>query len=222
MAVQAAAVEPLRILLAEDHAMVREGTRQLLSQVPGFQVVGEAGRGDTAVELAAELRPDVLVLDLRLPGMNGIEVARRVSADLPGTRVLIVSAYNDDDYVIEALRAGATGYLLKTAPARELIGAVRSVATGSLTLSAEVSQQLAAHMLRGGGSPAARSVSPRELEVLRLIAQGLPNKEIAARLQISQRTVEGHLNSIFDKLGVASRTEAVYQALHQHLIEIDT
>ena len=216
-----APVEPavLRIMLAEDHAMVREGTRQLLAQVPGFQVVGEAGRGDEAVELAGRLRPDVLVLDLRMPGLNGIEVARLLAAELPETRVLIVSAYNDEDYVVEALRAGATGYLLKTAPARELINAVRSVSAGALTLSAEVSQQLAAHMLRASGPT--RSLSARELEVLRLIAQGLANKEIASRLGISQRTVEGHLNNIFDKLGVASRTEAVYQAVQQHLIDLE-
>ena len=218
-----AAVQPagLRILLAEDHAMVREGPRQLLAQVPGFQVVGETGRGDDAVTQAADLRPDVLVLDLRMPGLNGIEVARRVAAELPETKVLIVSAYNDEDYVVEALRAGATGYLLKTAPARELINAVRSVSAGALTLSAEVTQQLAAHMLRSGGHGHSRNLSARELEVLRLIGQGLPNKEIATRLGISQRTVEGHLNNIFDKLGVASRTEAVYQAVQQHLIDLE-
>ena len=212
---------PVRILLADDHSMVREGTRQLLEQVPGFTVVGEAGRGDEAVERTVELRPDVVVLDLRMPGVNGIEATRQIAARAPETKVLIVSAYNDEDYVVEALRAGATGYLLKTAPARELVNAVRSVATGAMTLGAEVSQKLAAHMARGDAPGPRRNLSSRELEVLRLIAQGLANKEIAARLHISQRTVEGHLNNIFDKLGAASRTEAVYQAVQQHLIDLE-
>lgn len=212
---------PVRILLADDHSMVREGTRQLLEQVPGFSVVGEAGRGDEAVERTVELRPDVVVLDLRMPGLNGIEATREIATRAPSTKVLIVSAYNDEDYVVEALRAGATGYLLKTAPARELVNAVRSVATGAMTLGAEVSQKLAAHMARADAPGPRRNLSVRELEVLRLIAQGLANKEIAARLHISQRTVEGHLNNIFDKLGAASRTEAVYQAVQQHLIDLE-
>ena len=217
-----AETEPkLRILIAEDHTLVREGTRQLLAQEPDLEVVGEADRGDAAVELARRLRPDVVVLDLRMPTLNGIEAARQIVAENPAAKVLIVSAYDDEDYILEALKAGAIGYLLKTAPGRELVSAVRSVATGAMTLQGEVSQKLTARWRQAEAPGPTRALSTRELEVLRLIAHGHANKEIAARLGISQRTVEGHLNNIFSKLGVASRTEAVYQAVNQRLISLE-
>jgi len=209
----------LRIVLAEDHTLVREGTRQLLAQCPDFEVVGETDRGDNAVELAMRLEPDVLILDVRLPGLNGIEAARMIAAQRPAIRMLIVSAYDDQQYVLEALRAGAAGYLLKTAPSAELIHAVRAVASGATVLQESISRRLAMRGDEGGGS--SLEPSRRELEILHEVAAGKPNKEIAKDLRISARTVEGHLNNLFAKLGVSSRTEALVVAMNRHLISLE-
>jgi DNA-binding NarL/FixJ family response regulator len=209
----------LTILLAEDHTLVRDGTRQILEQCDDLEVVGETDRGETAVEMARRLEPDVVILDVRLPSMNGIEAARRIVAHRPATRVLIVSAYDDHQYVLEALRAGAAGYLLKTAPSAELVSAVRAVASGATVLQESISRRLA---LRGdGGGSSAVEPSPRELEILQQVAAGKPNKEIARNLKISPRTVEGHLNNLFAKLGVSSRTEALVVAMNRHLINLE-
>ena len=209
----------LKILLAEDHTLVREGTRQILAQCEDCEVVGETDRGDVAVELAMELQPDVVILDVRLPGLNGIEAARRIAARRPATRVLIVSAYDDDQYILEALRAGAAGYLLKTAPGAELVNAVRAVASGATVLQESISVRLA----QRGDDRATSSLepSPRELEILHRLAAGKPNKEIARDLRISARTVEGHLNNLFAKLGASSRTEALVVAMNRHLISLE-
>lgn len=209
------AEDRIRVLIAEDHNLVREGTRQILTAAGDIDIVGEADRGDTAVRLAEELAPDVAILDVRLPGMNGIEATRRLRRLEPPVRVLILSAYDDDQYVLEALRAGASGYLLKTARGRELISAVRMVAEGASVLEPAISTRLAGG---GGGASGVQRLSPRELEVVRLIADGLHNKEIAGALGISRRTVEGHLNNVFAKLGVASRTEVVLAALSRRLV----
>jgi DNA-binding NarL/FixJ family response regulator len=211
---------PIRVVIVDDHALLREGTRQILLQDPAIEVVGEASRGDDAVTLVAELRPDVVLLDLRLPGLPGIEAARRIATVSPATRVLIVTAYDEEDYVLEALQAGAAGYLLKTAPAQELVEAVHAVAAGTTVLEPSISATLARRWTRPSG-PAGPKLSGRELEVLRLTAQGMANKEIARQLGLSMRTIEGHLNRTFGKLGVASRTEAVFQAVNQHLISLD-
>lgn len=208
----------IRVLIAEDHTLVREGTRQILEQAPDIEVVGEAARGDEALELALELRPDVLLVDLRMPGLNGIEVARLLGETSGAPRVLLLTAYDDETYVTEALAAGAAGYLLKTTPGRELVEAVRAVHAGSTVLEHSLSQRLALSSIR----PAVRGprLSERELQVLRRTARGLSSKEIAVQLQISQRTVEGHLNNIYAKLGVSSRTEAVVQAAERGMIRL--
>ena len=215
------ATEPrrLRILLAEDHTLVREGTRQILAQCEDFDVVGETDRGDAAVELAMRLEPDVVILDVRLPGLNGIEATRRITAQRPAIRVLIVSAYDDEQYVLEALRAGAAGYLLKTAPGAELVNAVRAAASGATVLQESISQRLA--LRRDARTPSSLEPSPRELEILHQLAVGKPNKEIARDLRISARTVEGHLNNLFAKLGASSRTEALVVAMSRHLISLE-
>ena len=206
-------------MIADDHTLVREGTRQILQQAPDLEVVGEAARGDDAVKLAATLEPDVLILDFRMPGLNGIEVTRAVVARRPELRVLLLSAYDDDSYVAEALGAGAAGYLLKTAPGEELIEAVRAVHSGTTVLQDSLSRKLALRSVRP--QPVAAQLSHRELEVLRQTARGLSSKEIAGRLSISQRTVEGHLNNIYSKLGVSSRTEAVVQAAARGMITLE-
>lgn len=203
----------IRVLIAEDHAVVREGTRQILSKDPAIEVVGEAEDGQRALDLATLLEPDVLVLDLRLPKLTGIEVARRIGTQVPNTRILVLSAYDDDDYVFAAMDAGAAGYLLKTAHGDEVVSAIHSIARGEVVLQSAI----ATKFLRGHGHDRAtgeyeEKLTDREMEILRLAALGLRNKEIADRLHLSQRTVEGHLSHVFTKLNVGSRTEAILHA----------
>lgn len=209
---------PIRVIIAEDHTLVREGTREILEREPDIQVVGEAARGDEAVRQALEHNPDVLLMDMRMPGMNGIEATREVAAQAPSVKVLILSAHEDEDYVREALAVGASGYLLKTAPGRELVEGIRAVASGSTILSPELTRKLAQARLEP--SRASDRLSSREFAVLRLIAQGRANKEVALELGISLRTVEGHLHNIFEKLRVGSRTEAVVHAVNHGLLSI--
>jgi len=210
----------IRVVIVEDHTLLREGTRHILEQSQDIEVVGEAGRGDEAVELIERLAPDVVLLDMRLPGMNGIEVARLVTGKHKEIRVLLLSAYDDEEYVAEALSAGASGYMLKTTPGAKLVEAVRAVHSGATVLQDELSHKLAMRAMHPG--PAGPRLSERELDVLRLTARGLSSKEIAGRLQISQRTVEGHLNNIYSKLGVNSRTEAVVHAAARGLINLES
>jgi DNA-binding NarL/FixJ family response regulator len=210
----------IRVVIVEDHTLLREGTRQILEQSQDIEVVGETGRGDEAVEVIERLAPDVVLLDMRLPGMNGIEVARAVTGKHREIRVLLLSAYDDEEYVAEALNAGASGYMLKTTPGAKLVEAVRAVHSGATVLQDELSHKLAMRAMHPGAS--GPRLSERELDVLRLTARGMSSKEIAGRLQISQRTVEGHLNNIYSKLGVNSRTEAVVHAAARGLISLES
>jgi DNA-binding NarL/FixJ family response regulator len=214
------AMTAITVFIAEDHTLVREGTRQILEQQADLRVVGEAERGDDAVSQVVALRPDVALLDLRLPGLNGIAAAARIVADAPAVRVLLLSAYDDEDYVLAALRAGAAGYLLKTAPGRELVEAVRAAYAGETVLAPPLARKLAQYWQRAGRAGSTQ-LSPRELEVLRLLAGGCSNKDIAATLGISLRTVEGHLGNVFAKLGVGSRTEAVLYAVQHRLLSLE-
>lgn len=206
----------ISIVLAEDHALVREGTRQILDRYPDLRVVGEAGDGSEALALIRRLQPDVAILDIRMPGLNAVAVTEQARSVSPHTRVLILTAYDDDDFVLAALEAGARGYLLKTARATELLQAVRTVHAGGMVLDPGVAGRMAGPITRRQqGTQAAgavESLTPRELEVLQLAARGLRNREIAAELQVSTRTVEGHFSSILSKLGVPSRTAAVMMA----------
>jgi DNA-binding NarL/FixJ family response regulator len=211
-------VEWIDVFIAEDHTLVREGTRQILEQQPDLHVVGEADRGDLAVERLARLHPHVAVLDFRLPVLNGVEVTARVHAAQPDVKVLLLSAYDDAEYILAALQAGAAGYLLKTVPGHELVAAIRAVYAGETVLQDAVSRVLAAHWRRASLAAGSAQLSAREREVLGLLAAGLANKEIARRLSISLRTVEGHLGNVFGKLGVGSRTEAVLYALEHRLL----
>lgn len=221
-------MQRIRILLADDHMLVREGTRQLLEREPDLEVVAEADNGQQAVELAAKLRPDVAVLDAAMPGVNGVEAARRIKATCPDTALLILSAYDSDAYLFAALEAGATGYLLKSSPAQELVRAVRTVHAGGSALHPDVARKLVDRFARSRGRAIAppssnrdEAPSERELEVLRLAAQGLTNQDIARRLNIGQRTVQSHLAGIFAKTGSQSRTEAVVVALRKGWLSLE-
>jgi len=207
---------PLRVLLADDHAVVRKGIREFLEEDGEVTVVAEASGGAEAVRLAGEHRPTVAVLDVQMPGLNGIEATRQIKAAYPEIRVLILTAYDEDPYVFALLRAGADGYVLKNADPDDLVRAVKAVAGGGKVLAPDIAAKVVAQVT--SGKPAAaqdqvEALTEREVAVLRLAAQGWTNKAIAAELQISDRTVQGHLANIYGKLGVTTRTEAVTKAL---------
>ncbi len=215
---------PIRVLLADDHAVVRKGIREFLEEDPEITVVAEAGDGAEAVRLAAEHLPDVAVLDIQMPRLTGIEATRQIKATLPGVYVLILTAYEDDPYVFALLRAGADGYLLKSADSDDLVRAVKATAAGGKVLDPAVAAKVIAQMTTGKPAAADDQIEPlseRELAVLRLAGQGLTNKAIGVELAISDRTVQGHLANIYGKLGVASRTEAVTTALKRGWIVLE-
>jgi len=206
----------LRVLLAEDHAVVREGTRSILQQDADITIVGEAADGAEAADLARDLKPDVVLLDMALPILNGVEATRRIRSLPDPPQVVILTAYDDADYVQAALEAGATGYLLKTARASEVIAAIHSVAQGEVVLHPTIARVLLARRAAGQAS----LLSPRELEVLRYAASGVRNRDIAVSMGVSSRTVEGHLTAAFNKLGVSSRTEAIVEAMGRGLLDL--
>ncbi len=208
----------IRVVVVDDHALHRDGTRQILQAHPDLEVVGEADSGEVALALVNQLRPDVVLLDIRLPGINGIEVTRRLTRDHPNVRVLMVSAYDEDEYVRGSLEAGAAGYLRKTAPGKELVQAVRAVAGGASVFQSGLAARLLVSSREPDRGPT--DLSERELAVLRLLMTGLHNREIAARLGISTRTVDRHCDNIYAKLGVGSRTEAVVRAISTKLLTV--
>ena len=215
----------IRILLAEDHAIVREGTRELLEQEEDLQVVGEAVDGEEAVRMTTTLSPDVVIMDIAMPKLNGIEATKQIKARCPATAVLILTAYDDDQYVFALLDAGAAGYLLKNVRGRELIEAVRQVAMGEAVLHPTVARKVLNRFASSPGqaSPeeALDQLTPREMEVLKLAAKGITNQAIADELVVSVRTVQAHLNHTFGKLGVGSRTEAVMYALRRGWLTLE-
>jgi len=216
--------QPVRVVLADDHAVVRKGIREFLEEDPEITVVAEAGDGGEAFRLVGEHRPDVAVLDIQMPRVTGIEATRQIKAAFPDVRVLILTAYEDDPYVFALLRAGADGYLLKSADPDELVRAVKATAAGGKVLAPTVAGRVVAQMTTGKPAAASEQVEPlseRELDVLRLAGQGLTNKAIGVELGISDRTVQGHLANVYGKLGVASRTEAVTRALKMGWIVLE-
>ena len=217
-------VDKIRVILADDHALVRQGIRQFLEEANDISVVAEAANGEEAVRLVEQHRPDVAVLDVQMPVLNGIEATRQIRARFPGIRILILTAYDEDPYVFALLQAGANGYILKSADADDLLQAVRRVYRGESVLSPEVTEKVVRQIQQGGPAQAANqveSLTAREIDVLRLAAQGRTNRAIGRELGISDRTVQGHLANIYGKLNVASRTEAVTEALKRGWIVLE-
>lgn len=216
-------MEKITIMLADDHVVVRESIRKFLEEEKSFQVVGEAGDGTSAVEMAVHLKPRVVIMDLDMPGLNGIEATRQIKKAYPGCVVLILTAYDDEQYIFALPEIGASGYLLKDISGRELINATRAVCRGESVLHPAVTSKVIKR-LKGNEKKDTGTTEPltvREKEVLLLVAAGYKNKEIAKSLYVSTRTVEAHLGNIFAKLGVSSRTEAILEAIKKEWILVD-
>jgi NarL family two-component system response regulator LiaR len=215
----------ISIVLAEDHLITRQGTRRLLEDEKDFEVIGEAGDGEEAVQLVTEMQPDVVIMDIAMPRLNGIEATRQIKLIRPSTAVLILSAYDDDAYVFGLLEAGAAGYLLKHSSGEELSRAIRAVNKGEPVLDPIITKKVINHFRQPGkGRDLERpseSLSQREKDVLKLAATGMSNKDIASELHLSKRTIEGHLRTIFNKLGVGSRTEAVLYSLRKGWFDLE-
>lgn len=208
----------IRLLIADDHPVVRAGLAGMLSDEPGFEVVAEASDGDEAVRLAAATRPDVVLMDLRMPVVDGVAATARIAggeAGDPPPRVLILTTYETDDQILAAIEAGASGYLLKAAPQAEIVAGIRSVAAGQSALSPQVAVRLVERMRRPEASVV---LTARETDVLRLVATGHSNKQVATALGIGESTVKSHLLKVFEKLGVADRTRAVTLAMERGLL----
>lgn len=218
-------MDKIKIIIADDHVVVREGTRRILEQEEDLEVVGEAGDGEEAVDLVARLKPDVAIIDISMPKMDGIEATRRIKSLYPATIILILTAYDDDQFIFSLLEAGAAGYLLKNIRSRELIDAVRAVHRGESVLYPSIARKVLNRFVPAVGKPKkeepSEALSERETDILKLAARGLSNKDIADQLHLSIRTVQGHLGHIFNKLQVSSRTEAVVHAIKAGWVTLD-
>ncbi|WP_434809894.1 response regulator [Microbacterium sp. bgisy189] len=204
----------IRLVIADDHPIVRAGLVGLLDDEPGFEVVGQAADGAAAVEVVEETKPDVVLMDLRMPVLDGVGATTRLVQSGSSARILILTTYESDDQILAAIEAGASGYLLKAAPQDEIVAGIRSVAEGQTALSPQVAVRLVERMRQ----PAAQALSERELDVLRLVRDGRSNKQIAVALGIGESTVKTHLLRMFEKLGVSDRTRAVTLAMERGLI----
>ena len=221
---------PLRLVIADDHYLVRSGVRHMLASVPDLEVVGEAEDGREALQLCRRLRPDLVLMDVHMPEMDGLEATRAIKAEGLAVSVLIVTTHENPEYLFQALKAGAAGYLLKDAPKQQLISAIRRVANGESPLNQELAARLIQRLAdeapsqpeppapSNGGRAALEQLTNREIEVLRLLAQGQSNPQIAQTLVISRGTVKGHVQHIISKLGASDRTQAVVRAIEMGLL----
>jgi len=214
------ATVPIRVLIAEDQTLMRQGLRTILELEDGFTVVGEAADGQEACERALALRPDIVLMDVQMPRSNGVAATAQIVAQLPATRVIILTTFDYDEYVFDGIKAGARGYLLKDTPADELLAAIRKVHAGESIIQPSVATRLIAEFTRRNApaAPEYELLSEREIDVLRLLADGLSNREIAARLVLAEGTVKNHVSTILDKLHAANRTQAARVAREQGLI----
>jgi two-component system, NarL family, response regulator LiaR len=210
--------DPIRVLLVDDHAVVREGLRTFLELQDGIAVVGEAADGEAGVAQAERLRPDVVLMDLVMPRLDGVGAMRRLRQRLPGARVIVLTSFADDDRLLPAIREGAAGYLLKNAEPQELARAVRAAHAGEAVLDPHVAARLVDALAHGSGPAESERLTPREREVLEAIGRGLSNKRIARELGISEKTVKTHVGHVLAKLGVTDRTQAALHAVRSGLV----
>jgi DNA-binding NarL/FixJ family response regulator len=214
-------VEEIKILIVDDHPVVREGIGSMLKREADFKIVGEATNGSEAVEKARSLAPDVVLMDLRMPGMDGVEAITRIREEKPEIKFIILTTYSDDEYIFKGIAAGARAYLLKDAPRDELFKAIRAVSRGESLIQPVVASRVLDKLAElSRKNPSAETLSEREIEVLRLMAKGVSNRDIADQLSITQSTVKTHITSIFQKLNVTTRTEAVTTALRRGIIQL--
>ena len=215
----------IRVVIADDHPLLREAMRNVMEQHEDMEVLGEACDGEEAVKLSSELKPDVVVMDVVMPKLNGIEATRQIRKISPTTAVLVLTAYDDDRYVIGLLEAGAAGYLLKSARGEALVKAIRAVLAGELVLHPAIIAKILKYGVKiaveGGKPKVEEQLSDREMEILKLAARGMSNKDIAKKLFLSIRTVKAHLSNIFNKMGVASRTEAIVKGVREGWLTLE-
>jgi two-component system, NarL family, response regulator LiaR len=226
-------VGKIRVLLADDHVLLRQGTAELLQHEADIEIAGEANDGEEAVRLAIEYKPDIILMDVRMPLLSGVEATRRIRAELPNIHVLVLTAYDDEQYIFALLQAGASGYLLKTAPIGDLIRAIHQVCMGESPLAPAIARKVVARITSGNQYQAERvetggdehyeiePLTARELEILQFLARGSSNRDIADALFISERTVQAHMTNIFAKMHVSSRLEAVLKAIRLGWLTID-
>ena len=215
----------ITVVIADDHALLREAMRSVLDRQHDIEVIGEASDGEEAVRLVSQLRPDMVIMDIVMPNMNGIEATKEIKKISPSTAVIILTAYDDPNYVVGLLQAGASGYLLKSARGRDVVSAVRTVKAGESVLHPSIIVTLLKRAVVTSTEDAAlkskENLTEREIEVLRLAATGMSNKEIAKALSVTLRTTKAHLTSIFAKMNVASRTEAILKAVREGWLKLD-
>jgi DNA-binding NarL/FixJ family response regulator len=209
----------IRVLIADDHGIVRSGLRMLIDRQSDMEVVAEAGDGVAALESSQAVQPDVAVLDVSMPRMTGLQAAREIRSHVPGTRVLLLSMHDDERYFLEGLASGASGYVLKRAADTDLIGAVRTVAGGRTFLSSDAQRELMDEWVEGGRAEPDDPLTPRELEVVKLIAEAYTNRQIAETLKVSEKTVESHRANVLSKLEMRDRVELVRYAIRRGLVE---
>jgi DNA-binding NarL/FixJ family response regulator len=214
-----------RILIADDHPLLREALCKVFSNQKDMEIVGQASNGEEAIDLASQLKPDILVMDIMMPKLDGLEASRQIKKIAPNTAILILTAYDDDNYVLGLLEAGATGYLMKSAKGQDLVEAVRAIRSGESVLHPKIIEKLLKQVMFKPAGTAEHKIkdllSDREMEMLKLLATGMSNKEIAEKLCLSLRTVKAHMSNIFTKMNVASRSEALVEALRKELLTLE-